>query len=314
MKISAGILGTAIGPREAEIDARWLMAYAAALGETAPEYLDTTRPAGIAAHPLFPVCYEWPLAVEVRVKTLAREIALRGVHVSHDLTIHRPPIAGARLLTTATITQVEPRPAGAYVVTRFETTDADGRPVSTTRYGSIHLGVQCEGAAAGELDPHPVPLPERERELDEGESAVRSLSPLGRGQGEGPPDWSARIDVPANLAHVYSECARIWNPIHTDRAVALAAGLPDIILHGTATLALAVSEVLRREVIAAAGVRRIACRFGGMVRLPSSIMLHASAHDSGDGRQVRFRALTADGSRALRDGCLVPTAHERTSR
>ena len=27
---------------------------------------------------------------------------------------------------------------------------------------------------------------------------------------------------------MYTECARIWNPIHTDRAVALAAGLPDI--------------------------------------------------------------------------------------
>ena len=45
-------------------------------------------------------------------------------------------------------------------------------------------------------------------------------------------------------AHLYSECARIWNPIHTDRAAALAAGLPDIILHGTATLAKAVSWII----------------------------------------------------------------------
>src|SRR5215831_17990681 len=58
-------------------------------------------------------------------------------------------------------------------------------------------------------------------------------------------EWSAELPVAPTLAHVYSECARIWNAIHTDRAAALAAGLPDIILHGTATLALAVSAVLR---------------------------------------------------------------------
>ena len=32
------------------------------------------------------------------------------------------------------------------------------------------------------------------------------------------------VPVPANLAHVYSECARIWNPIHTDVEVARAHG------------------------------------------------------------------------------------------
>ena len=52
------------------------------------------------------------------------------------------------------------------------------------------------------------------------------------------------IPVPAGAAHTYTECARIWNPIHTDKAVALAAGLPDIILHGTANLALGVSAVI----------------------------------------------------------------------
>ena len=42
------------------------MAYAAALGDVHAEYLDTTRPEGVIGHPIFPVCYEWPLAVELR--------------------------------------------------------------------------------------------------------------------------------------------------------------------------------------------------------------------------------------------------------
>jgi acyl dehydratase len=46
----------------------------------------------------------------------------------------------------------------------------------------------------------------------------------------------------AEAALVYTECSRIWNPIHTNPAVATRAGLPRPILHGTATLAMAVSN------------------------------------------------------------------------
>ena len=40
-------------------------------------------------------------------------------------------------------------------------------------------------------------------------------------------DGKARAEVPLAIstgaAHVYTECARIWNPVHTDSAVAAAA-------------------------------------------------------------------------------------------
>ena len=284
MHIPASIVGTKATPREQEIDARWLMAYAAALGEDAPEYFDTTRPGGILAHPLFPVCYEWPLALDVRAKVLPDDIAVRGVHATHRVLLHRPLRAGDRLRTTATVAALEPRSPGAYMVLRMETSDTEGRPVSTTDYGSLYLGVDCNA----------VPL-----------------SPQGRGQGEGwlSPDatWSTEVPIPANLAHVYTECARIWNPIHTDRAVARGAGLPDIILHGTATLALAVSQALRHHPRgAAAPVCAIACRFGAMVRLPSRLTVRGGKPvASADGPVVRFEALAEDGRPALRDGELV---------
>ena len=52
------------------------------------------------------------------------------------------------------------------------------------------------------------------------------------------------VAVAQGAAHTYTESARIWNPIHTDASVAEAAGLPAIILHGTATLALGVSATI----------------------------------------------------------------------
>lgn len=294
LHIPSSVVGITAGPREHEIEARWLMAYAAALGEGAPEYLDTTRPGGVLAHPLFPVCYEWPLALDVRAKALPDEVAVRGVHATHRLTLHRPLRAGERLRTTATVAALERRSPGAYMVLRLETVDAAGGPVSTTDYGSLYLGVDCD----------PSPLSSQGRGQGEGwskgEGSPRAEEPTGE-------TWSAEVPISRTLAHVYTECARIWNPIHTDRAVARAAGLPDIILHGTATLALAISQALRHDPRGpAAPVRALGCRFGAMVSLPSRIVVRGHRPErSADGRVIRFEALGEGGRPAVRDGVIV---------
>jgi len=101
---------------------------------------------------------------------------------------------------------------------------------------------------------------------------------------------------------VYSECARIWNPIHTDVAVARAAGLPDPILHGSATLALAVSQVIRRDLDGdPARVRAIAVRFTGMVAMPSSFRARGLGR-AGDA--LAFDAIDERGEPVLSDGVL----------
>jgi acyl dehydratase len=102
---------------------------------------------------------------------------------------------------------------------------------------------------------------------------------------------------------VYTECARIWNPIHTDVAVARAAGLPDPILHGTATLALAVSRVVARELVGEpARVAEVHARFSGMVPLPSSFTVRSRPSD---GRGVGFDAVGPDGRPVLSQGVVI---------
>jgi acyl dehydratase len=115
--------------------------------------------------------------------------------------------------------------------------------------------------------------------------------------------WQERVDVPANAALVYTECARIWNPIHTDLAVARGAGLSAPILHGTATLALAVSRVVARDLGGdPARVREIRVRFTGMVALPSTFMVRGRGPAPGG---MAFDAVAADGASILSQGVVT---------
>ncbi len=266
--LPAALLGAAAGPRVHAIDARWIAAYAAGLGETDPRFYDTLAPDGPRAHPLFPVCYEWPLALELRERVIATVLAARSVHLTHDLVLHRPPRAGDRLSTSARVVEMAPHRAGTLVVVAIETADTGGAPVSTTRYGSLYRDVVVDGR--GPASPSPVApsasaappgLPgSRGPAIESTPPAARPAAPAP------PPAWTEAIDVAAGAAHVYTECSRIWNPIHTDPAAARAAGLPAIILHGTATLALAVSRVVRRELGGEPrAVRGLRARFTGMV-------------------------------------------------
>ncbi len=290
MAIPTSLAGTTVEPMAHHVDERWTMAYAASLGDDLPQYLDTTRPDGVVAHPLFAVCPEWPVIVEARERSeqagVAPEDVRTSVHATHDVVIHRLIRPGDVLRTgleTAGVVDIEP---GAMSTTRLETVDAAGHPVATTSQNGIYLGVHTDGP--DRPDPAPVPAVEGAERL-------------------GPPE-ELTVDLDRGAAHVYTECARIWNPIHTDRAVALAAGLPDIILHGTANLAHGVSMVVRHR----AGerpelVRRVSCRFAAMVRLPSTITIRLwPANDTGDGRRtVPFEVVNAEGRAAVRDGLVV---------
>jgi acyl dehydratase len=235
-----------------------------------------------APHPLFPVCYEWPANTALREASGLQALNAHLVHAQHDLVLHREILSGEILSVTAKVVAATQRRPGAFVVLRMQARGAGGEPVSTSDYGMLYRGVALEGGARAIETLEDPPRPERE---------LPSV---------------AEIPVAATAAHVYTECARIWNPIHTDRAVAGAAGLPGPILHGTATLALAVSAVLRHLGAPAARVRRVAGRFGAMVLLPSTITVRGrDARPGPAGLTVSFDTLAEDGRPAIRDGQLV---------
>ena len=281
MPITAEQVGQLTEPVTTDIDARWIMSFAAGIKDSNPLYMDTAANK-VIAHPVFPVCFEWPVilkSIEMPGAEIEPEEHNTGIHSYHDIHINRLVGDGDRLTTTATVIGVKEKSNGAHQTMRLDTYDADGKLVCQTYQLGIAMGMKVVGEACIEELPDPPDF-------------------------SGMPASDVEIDIPisAEAAHVYSECARIWSPIHSDREIALSVNLPDIVLHGTATLAYAVTALVNRCLDAdPRRIRRVGCRFSAMVLMPSIIKLEVLA--LGEDR-LRFEVYTEDGQCALQDGFL----------
>ena len=260
MPITQEIVGYTSRSFSHNLDERWSMAYAASLNDMSQCYFDNADGKQVATHPVFPVCVEWPALLE---SLRDNNIDMRNtVHATHDLHLLEAIHPRMELHTSTTIIGVEQRKPGIYLGWRFDTTDADGRLVSRTYQGNLFLGATLEGASCWIEEMPSV-----------GESAA-ALTTL-----------DVSIKVAANLGQTYTECARIWNPIHSDLATARAAGLQEPLLHGTASLALATSIIVN-EILDGkpARVKRVSGRFSSMVFMPSSLHMKTRS----EGSQICF--------------------------
>jgi acyl dehydratase len=284
------IVGRSTMPFTHEVDAAWLRAFSDVVDNRSAHHL---------AHPLFPVCLEWPAvmaAARLDDGALLDDERRRGVHATHDLTIHRLLRPGEVVTTTATIEAIEPRSRGTFERLRLETRDDEGSPVATTIMGSMFLGVRIATTATEPNATEPTTT-ETTAARDHSSDAFleRRSDPV-----------TFTIAVAADQARTYSEASRIWNPIHTDAAAAARAGLPSPILHGTCTLALATSAAMEWVGAGATdhepgALRRVRAHFAGMVTMPSRLELRVWRRVP---HEVHFEVVDDLHTVVLRDGRL----------
>ena len=283
MPLSTSIVGKEFGATTTPITLRRAMAYAAGVADHNPRYFDDTGATPVVAQPIFGVCLDFPLHEALRdVSGVSTAESDRQVHATQDMIFHRPVRVGDVLTTRGRIVGAEQRSPGAYMVLRFDTADAAGQPVLTTYFGRLLREVPCDGPARWADRPPEFP------------AAVTS----------GAGGWSVPVSIPWGMPHIYSECAQIYFAIHTERSFALGVGLPDIVLHGTATLAIATRELVDRACAGdPARLARVSVRFGGMVVPGSTITVRLDEQSpTPEGRLLRFSVLNAAGQPAIRDG------------
>lgn len=284
--IRGGDLGHRTVARTFEVTPRRIQAFAAGIRDHNPVYFDDTRTSGLVGHPGLAFSFQWNSRHTPDMPPNPRS-APYGVHAWTDLRLERPFLEGDVITSQGANVGFEEVRPGVLTVSRYAMTDSSGQLVTELDIAGIVRGATLEGTAA---PPQLTPLPE--------------IEPADR------PIWERDIEIPPDAAHAYTECAHIYNPIHTERRVALAAGLPDIILHGSATQAIAISALVDGSLDGnPARVRRFYAQNRAMVLMNTRITVRCLGErqlDDGTGA-FAFDVLTEDGTPALARGVLVAT-------
>ena len=295
MKLTSDFVGATLKEYVCRVSARQTMNYAAAIGDSNTFYFNDERKEGIIAPPLFPVVMTWPIieniADYIEAVGFPKEILLTQVHYSEHLRIHRPVTPGGPVKIRGVIAAILPHRAGTHVVIRFDAMDAGGQALFTEHIGAMMRGVLCTDSGKGSEQLPAVPC------QPEGSAAL----------------WDAVIPIDPLAPFIYDGCTNIHFPIHTSVAFARQVGLPGIIHQGTATLALAVHNILNRE--AGGDSRRLVsvyCRFTGMVLPGSVIRVRLTGRNVGLGTtDLFFTVLNAEEKRAVSDGYIRLEDHNR---
>ncbi len=289
LTISPDVVGSTCRPRSVSLSPRQCMNFAAGLDDNNLWYFDDTRSEGILAHPMLAVALTWPLSAAVddvwEGGGIAPEARARQVHYNESVIWHRTMEADAHLEIAGTICSLAPHPAGTLAVLRYDARNRRGEALFTEYVTGLLRGVILLGEGCGD-------------------NAVPRLTP--------PPEnltgaWEAVLNVGPLAAHVYDACSDISFPIHTSTAFAIQAGLPGTIYQGTATLGLAVREILNHE--GAANPRcltEVHGSFRAMVIPGTAAKLNILGIGLEPGRKtVYFEVKTAAGELAVRDGRAV---------
>jgi hypothetical protein len=285
MKLESRFAGTPFKEYHTKIPWRATTNYAAAVGDANPLYLDDTPKRPLVAPPTFPVAVTWPILSHLQDFISAKDfpwgVLWTQVHYFEHLILHRLIRPEDELTLKGRVAAILPHRAGTHAVMALSARDRSGQPVFTEYIGAMLRGIECDGEK-GREDLPPVP------ESDLPETAA----------------WTSSLFIDPLLPYVYDGCTRIVFPIHTSPKFARGVGLPGIILQGTATLALAVREMVNREASGnPALISEIACKFTGMVKPGTHIQVRClnslprEAH-----RDLFFEVLNEENQKAIRSG------------
>ena len=275
MPIRSDWVGRSGLPVEDPIEERWVSNYAASVYDSNDRYYEN-RNTTPQVHPTYVSQLGWGAlgSLYEELEGLTPDERKWGVHSYNHTILHDSFSAGCTLSSVATVVGVDARHSGGRYTARIETSCA-GQPVATSYTSSIFRGVGVEG-----------------------DDVVPDL-PASPQAPEGEPDRVEQIRMTALSPYHFSECARDYGAIHTDRAAAEAAGLPGLIMHGTGTFAYVLSSITNHE---AGGdpdrVVEFSGRLGAMVLCPSTVEVRTWVR----GDTVHFTLLNEEGEPALSRG------------
>lgn len=268
-----------------ELTPRMISAFAAGVDDQNPCYLDDTRLGGLVGHPGMAFTFQWNTR-HMPDEAQDPETARMGVHAWVDIRFAREFRQGDVITAQGQTIALQQLAPGILSVQRVTMRDSLGAEVAVMDTAGI-----IRGGRLGRTDEQIAPL----LPVPEPPPALAA------------PKWVAGVAISQTAAHTYTECADIWNPIHTERSVALAAGLPDAILHGSATFTIAMRELVNRSLGGdPSRIARVAGQFRAMVIPGERIGVRCLEDRRGpDGREIFFDVLNQSGKPAVHRGLMI---------
>jgi acyl dehydratase len=285
-------LGLQTIAKSVEITPRLVQSAAAAVQETNERYFDDSRTNGLDVHPGLIFSLEWWTRFMPGDGTLPKEISLRGIHAWTDIRLIRPFKLGDIITSQGQLISIGAIPPGTLTVTRWTFSDMWGNLVAEYDKGAIIRDIFPDGEDQSIKDRIPKP--------DVSESTLDSI-------------WVKEIEITANTAQIYSECAQIYNPIHTEKQVAIRAGLPNTILHGVCTQSIAIGAILEHVCDGdPKQLQRICGEYRAMVLPDSTIKIRVTARELLDNNStlIKYDVLTESGDKAIDNGIILTKTAE----
>lgn len=203
--------------------------------------------------PVYAVVPTMGLVFAVAETAAPADLRARVVHGQQDLFFHRPLPVGARVAVRAAVVGLHGKRSGTVATIGVQTRDTGGELLNEQYVTEFYRGVPTDLSVG-------TPAP-----------ALPTEPPAGE------PVRTAAHRLPVDLPRRYADASGDRNPIHLDDEVARAAGLPGVIVHGLASLAVASRAVLPDP----AGVSRLSCRFTRPIAPGDTLTTQVWAHERG---------------------------------
>jgi len=253
-----------------------IIAYARATNESNPRYFDDDSDKLIVP-PVFPVV---TLIAPMKDQILADDTLnldiMRMVHGEHEILYHRPLRPHDRIETTVELESIDKKQSGEVLWAKISG-NAEDELVYEMRAGFFF---------------------KKPRSGTRKKSTKTSDEPV-----KGDKIVSRQVTVDPDQSVRYAEASGDDNPIHLDKDIAQAVGLPDIILHGLCTMAFAVQSVVDGLEADPIKVKRVRTRFSKPVFMNDTLTTDGWLMEKKEGSKViGFETTNQDGKAVLTRG------------
>lgn len=185
---------------------------------------------------------------------------MRLVHGDQDMRFLVPVRPGDVISSTSKVLDIADKTTGELLTVAVSSKNQRGEVVLEAKSGLFVRGPRKKESLEAE---------KREREAEEAAWSGKGVA------------WTSTQQVDGDQSLRYAEASGDHNPIHKDEAMAKAAGLPGIILHGLCTMAFVHNAAVRQVGGAPMSIRRLAVRFNRPVLMGDTLTIEARGDAKG---------------------------------